>query len=367
VSFLFPTPAQFLGPELSCAVPTRLVNTLTPTKGISGATGAGARPSAAAAKGSAKGVSSVSYFPQSGHLLLTSSLDGSVKVWDTGASSFFGDSGSADGAGSASAAAGATRARTLREYNGHGAGVRRAVWSPDGRAIMTISHDKTVKIWDTETGAVVSRLRHERMTPVCGAFHPTLPGELLTGMHERAILQWDTRANVVAQRYPDHQAAVDTVTFLGADDDRFVSTGDDKKVLLWDYGVPVVLKEIFETELHAMPSVALHPSGNYLVGNAQNNQIAIFALQPKIKLNRKRHFSGHLSAGFACGLTFSPDGSTLCAGDAEGRLFFWDWRSGKLVKKLKAHEDVAIDVAWHPNAPRALASCSWDGSVKLWG
>ena len=316
-----------------------------------------------------------------------------------------------EGLGPHGAATGAARARVLRSYTGHGAGVRSAVFSPDGRAIMTVSHDKWVKIWDTETGAVVSRLKHERMTPLCAAFHPNSTGtmgststggfdnssvgsgssgvgEVLTGMNEKVVLQWDTRAGHVTQKYPDHMAAVDSVTFLPnsspLDDDdanalqggltsasaggvRFVTTGDDKKMLLWEYGIPVVLKEIFETDLHVMPTVAVHPSGKYLVGNAQNNEILLFALQPKLKLNRRRRFTGHLAAGFACGMAFSPDGGTLVAGDAEGKMLFWDWRSGRMVKKVRAHDDVTIDVAWHPNAPKALASCSWDGSVKLWG
>ncbi len=304
----------------------------------------------------------MSYFPRSGHLLLSSSLNGSATVWDTGASAFTGGAG--DSAGNA--IAGAQRVRPLRTYTGHGAGVRQAVWSPDGTALMTVSYDKTVKIWDTETGQVVSRLRSERQTPNCAVFHPTNTGEILTGMMEKTILQWDTRANAIVQRYPDHQSAINTISFVPGED-RFVSTSDDKSVLLWDYGIPVVLKQIFETELHAITSVAIHPGGNYIVGSAQNNEIVIFNFANRIKLNRKRVFKGHLTAGFACGLTFSPDGSTLVSGDAEGRLLYWDWRTGRLQRKVKAHEDVSIGVSWHPNGAHTLASCSWDGSIKFWG
>jgi hypothetical protein len=53
-------------------------------------------------------------------------------------------------------------------------------------------------------------------------------------------VQWDFRANEVAQKYDEHAAAVNTITFID-ENRKFVSSSDDKRVFIWEYGVPVVL------------------------------------------------------------------------------------------------------------------------------
>ena len=77
------------------------------------------------------------------------------------------------------------------------------------------------------------------------------------------LFEWDIRANRIVQRYDDHMGAVNSVTFID-DCRRFVTTSDDKKILIWDYGTPVVTKHISEPHLHSVPHMSVHPSGNSL-------------------------------------------------------------------------------------------------------
>lgn len=77
--------------------------------------------------------------------------------------------------------------------------------------------------------------------------------------------------------------------------------------------------------------------------------------------------TGHTIAGYACVPCFSPNGKFLCSGDGEGKLYFWDWKSGKMYNKYKAHDNgPTIGTAWHPIEPSLVASCGWDGIIKLW-
>ena len=39
-----------------------------------------------------------------------------------------------------------------------------------------------------------------------------------------------------------------------------------------------------------------------------DDKVVIYDCKGNFKLNRKKKFSGHLNAGYACGLKFSPDG-----------------------------------------------------------
>ena len=49
------------------------------------------------------------------------------------------------------------------------------------------------------------------------------------------------------------------------------------------------------------------------------------------------------------------------SGDTDGRLWFWDWKSTKVFRKLKCHDQVCISAIWHPVEPSKVATCSCKG------
>jgi pre-mRNA-processing factor 17 len=66
-------------------------------------------------------------------------------------------------------------------------------------------------------------------------------------------------------------------------------------------------------------------------------KVQIFDCKGSFRRNGKKKFLGHKTTGYSIGLGFSPDGNYLASGDAEGRAFFWDWKSQKVYRVLEAH------------------------------
>jgi len=291
--------------------------------------------------GHTKGVNAIRFFPKTGHLLLSCSMDKTVKIWST------------EG-----------QRRCLRTYIGHDQAVRDICFTKDGRRFVSCSYDKYIKLWDTETGQCISRHTNKRI-PYCAVLHPERDNEMLCGMSNKVIVQWDLRENRIVQTYNEHLGPVNRVLFI-KNNTQFVSASDDKMIFVWDYGTPVVHKRIGDPESHSTPALALHPSGKYFIAQSQDNQVLLFDCWNTVKLNRKRRFIGHLTAGYACEVGFSPDGSIVCSGDAEGRAFFWSWKKGIIYKKLKCHDQVTIGCAFHPLETSRVATCSWDGTIKYW-
>jgi pre-mRNA-processing factor 17 len=293
-------------------------------------------------RGHEKGVNAIQFFPKSGHMLLSASMDHTVKIWGVG---------------------GQNR-RCMRTYAGHKGAVRAVEFHPDGSTFLSASFDKYVKLWDTETGKCISRHTNQSV-PYCVKFNPNDPNECLVGQNNKKIIQWDLRANEIVQEYSEHLGAISSISFFD-DNRRFASTSDDKKVLVWEYGIPVVIKHVSDPEMHAMPYTAMHPDGKWLAAQSLDNRILLFSTARGFRMSHKKFFKGHHNAGYACQLGFSPDGSIICSGDGNGKAFFWDWRRGKILKSLACHDQVTIGCAWHPVHQSRVATCSWDGLIKYW-
>jgi pre-mRNA-processing factor 17 len=83
------------------------------------------------------------------------------------------------------------------------------------------------------------------------------------------------RSGTKTQTYDEHLGPVNSVVFVD-NNKKFVSTSDDKKVFLWEFGIPVVVKHVSDPEQLAISQTALHPNGKYFVGQASDNKVFIF-------------------------------------------------------------------------------------------
>jgi len=55
------------------------------------------------------------------------------------------------------------------------------------------------------------------------------------------------------------------VTFI-ENGKRFISTSDDKKIYLWEFGIPVVAKHINESGMATISCTNVHPNGHHWLG-----------------------------------------------------------------------------------------------------
>ena len=323
-SFIEP-PRALKNIEHTCYIPKKLIHTYT---------------------GHTKPIQKMKFFPKYGHFLFTCSLDGKVKLWDI-----------------------LNTRKCIITYNGHSEGVRDISLSNDGKTFISAGFDKIANYWDTETGKIISSISL-RKVPFCISLNPNedKQNEFLIGTSSKSIFQYDINKEKNYEpilEYGEHLGAVNTLSFIDYNR-KFASTSDDRKILIWEYGSPVVITRISDPMMHSIPSVVIHPNGNHFLGQSLDNKIVVYDCKNGFKLNKKKKFVGHVNAGYACGLDFSPDGQFVCSGDTDGKIWFWSWRNCTNYATIKAHDKICFDVKWHPLFPSMVASCSWDGTIKLW-
>ncbi|KAI0158069.1 WD40-repeat-containing domain protein [Xylariaceae sp. FL1272] len=290
-----------------------------------------------------KAVTALRFFPNSGHLLLSSGADTTVKIFDV-----------------------YHNKELLRSYSGHSKAVSDISFNRDGTQFISGSYDRQMKLWDTETGACLNKFTTGK-TPHVLKFNPSVEHshEFLAGLSDNKIVQFDTRTRELVQEYDHHLNAINTITFVD-DNRRFMTTSDDKSIRAWDWNIPVPIKYIAEPHLYPITRAALHPSQKYLACQSSDNQVLVYGATDKFRQNRKKSFRGHNNAGTAVDLAFSPDGQFLASGDSAGFVAFWDWKTCKMYHKLQAGDQAITSVQWHPQETSKVVAAGLDGVIRYW-
>ena len=293
--------------------------------------------------GHSKGVQAIQFLPSTGHLLLSAGMEGKCKVWD-----IYGDR------------------QVKRTYHGHTEAVRAISFSNTGIQFLSCGYDRLTRLWDTETGQAVGTFTNRKMGYEC-KFYPNDNNIFLVPCSDNKIYQWDVRTGDIVQEYSHHLGPVNTVTFFD-EGRKFFSTSDDKKILSWEFDINVPIRTIADQDMYSIASVTMHPSHDHWVGQSMDNTIVTYSCQgEKIKLVKKKLFKGHNTAGYACQVGISTSGQFLSSGDGFGNVHVWDWKTCKSYRKFQAHDNgPCMGNVWHPRHPSWMATCGWDGLIKLW-
>lgn len=292
-------------------------------------------------KGHLRGTNKIQFFPHSNHLLLSCGNDNKIFLWSV-----------------------YHKRELLRGYYGHNKPVKDISFNNDGTRFLSASYDKTVKLWNTETGECLGRFPL-RSVPTVVKFNPNNDNEFLVGLINHKIEHYEIEKHELLQTYDHHLGSINSITFLVPK--RFMSTSEDKTARVWDLQINIPIKLISDPTLHSMPVTKLHPEGKYIAAQSMDNTIMVFSAKDRYKTNKKKLFTGHNCAGFGIGIDFSPDGRTLISGDSTGNVALWDWKTCKLVKRLKVDGKAITQVCWNTKEVSKVAFAGGNGAIYYWG
>ena len=297
----------------------------------------------------------------------------------------------------------------IRFFVGHKDIVTCLAVSPDGRFLVSGSKDRTVRIWDLESGLRKAVLEgHEDEVNSC-TFSPN--GQVVVSGSEDATLRlWDAQSGnelaVLKQSDPV------TCLALSPDGRSLASTGEEQIIRLWNRETGSS-KEIPTNLFYRAKRCVYLPDGSTLalsdeghalyawdmqhhemrtllemdqnVG-AQRLPISIFAFSPDgskvvvahdlqdrmLIFDLATHDVIHI---LECGselytnpantITYSPDGRWICAAGHNNILYFWDAATGALIGALEGHENAVMDVAFTPDNDYVLSG-SADHTIRMW-
>lgn len=244
----------------------------------------------------------------------------------------------------------------LTTFSGHESFVSDIAFSPDGKRIISGAWDHTVRLWDVE--AVTKPTTISGHTFISVDFCPD-GKRIVTGSADNEVITWNVETGRQLARYSGHSGAVFDTVF--SPDGRKIASGSADgtiRILNAETGHQLaVFSGHSSGEVH---SVAFRPDGESLVSGASDNTVRLWEIESG---KNSRIFSGHSS--FVYDATFSPDGEKIASGSKDQTIRLWDVETGRELKVFSGHSSFVTCVAFSPDG-KMIVSGSTDNTARLW-
>lgn len=249
----------------------------------------------------------------------------------------------------------------IRTLKGHRAGVTWVLFTPDGRKLISASHDGTIRIWNWQKQrgekVLTGHLKSVRMLALMGAEN------LVSASWDGTVRIWDWRTGRLVQILPANVGRLNSVAV--SSDLRWLVAGGEKGLCVWrKKGNKWVARRF---ELSPVHSLAFHPDDRTLAIGDASGRIWLW----DIAGNQGKQFDANFWEAHKSTVTtlaFNPAGTILLSGGEDAVLLVWELVDGSLFLSRKLE-------GWHLKEIRALsfrydgkiaASCSMDDTLRIW-
>jgi WD40 repeat protein len=150
------------------------------------------------------------------------------------------------------------------------------VFSPDGKLVVSGSHDMTIRVWDSMSGGeTLAPLRGHDDAVLCVAFSPD-GTQIVSGSADLTICLWHSELGMqTLAPLQGHKEPIFSVEF-SADGMQVLSACDDGFVRIWDTTSGAVIHQLFTGCRRFVHSVVFSPDGLYIKIAQCNNSVRIW-------------------------------------------------------------------------------------------
>jgi WD40 repeat protein len=245
----------------------------------------------------------------------------------------------------------------LRTLTGHSDWVNAVALTPNGRLAVSASNDKTLKVWDLSSGLELHTLSgHTREVKTVAVTSDSL--RAVSGSTDRTIKVWDLETGRELANLIGHSGTIRAVA-LTTNCKQVVSASFDETLKVWDLETGKELRT-FTGHNKDVRGVAITIDGQWVVSASLDKTLKVWDLGTG---NELRTLTGHNKG--VRGVALTPDSRQAVSASDDRTLKIWNLDTGKEIQTLTGHNKEVRAVAVTPDGQRAV-SASLDESLKVW-
>jgi eukaryotic-like serine/threonine-protein kinase len=248
----------------------------------------------------------------------------------------------------------------------HQAAVMPVAFSPDGTAIVTAGPDNTARLWDAASGKPIGQAMKHRGPVRTLAYSPNGKTVLTTcwgepvipgGDSTNRVRLWDGATGQPIGQPLQNQDSIESFAF--SPDSKTVLTGhNDGTARLWHC---VTAKLIGQPMVHdrGVRAVAFSPDGKIAL---TGGDLTVRMWDAATGMPIHRPLVHEAAVKF---VAVSPDGETILTGSSDKRARLWDAATGQPIGRPLTHQGEVSSVAYSPDGKTILTGSS-DKTARLW-
>ncbi|MCP5103934.1 MAG: DUF4365 domain-containing protein [bacterium] len=245
---------------------------------------------------------------------------------------------------------------TLKDHTGEVKGV---AITPDGKKTVSCSVDKTLKLWDLETGKCLNTFKGHDDIVYAVAITPD-GTRAVSGSEDNTLKVWDLETGKCLVTLEGHTGPIWVwAVVVNSDGNKVFSGSVDRTLKVWDLETGECLATLAGHTLYVV-GVAVTPNGKKIVSGSFDNTLKVWDLESKKCL---ASLEGHTRA--ISGVSITPDGKRIVSGSRDKTLKVWDLESGQCIATFKGHTGYVYGVAVTPDGKRVVSTSS-DKTLRIW-
>ncbi|BAY07666.1 NB-ARC domain-containing protein [Calothrix sp. NIES-2098] len=245
----------------------------------------------------------------------------------------------------------------LRTLKGHSDSVNAVALSADGKYAISGSSDTTFKVWNWQTGELLRTI--EGHSSWVNAVALSADGKYaISGSGDTTLKVWNWQTGELLRTLKGHSDSVNAVA-LSADGKYAISASSDTTLKVWNWQTGELLRTL-KGHSDSVNAVALSADGKYAISASSDTTLKVWNWQTGELL---RTLKGHSS--WVNAVALSADGKYAISGSSDTTLKVWNWQTGELLRTLKGHSDSVNAVALSADGKYAISGSS-DTTLKVW-
>jgi len=243
-----------------------------------------------------------------------------------------------------------------RNLAGHYFGVEAVAIAPDGKRAISASADKTLKIWDTDTGIELRTLTGHTGEVRGVAIAPD-GNTAISASDDNTLKIWDIETGRELQTLIGHTNSVRGVA-IAPDGLTAISASDDNTLKIWDLASGNELRTL-TGHTNSVRRVAIAPDGLTAISASDDNTLKVWNL---LSGTEQRTLT---DTGYLCGVAIAPDGFLAISFSEGNTLKIWETDSGRELLTLTDHTELVLAVAIAPDGKRAIFALGYN-TLRIW-